>query len=48
LLAMKYPKLDPKFNESLCDISFRVKTECNRENSKLSLPISTRTLIEAS
>jgi len=48
LLAMKYPKLDPKINESLCDISFRVKTECDRENSKLSLPISTRTLIEAS
>jgi MoxR-like ATPase len=47
LLAMKYPKLDPVVNEALCDISFRVRMECERDNSKLSSILSTRTLIEA-
>jgi len=40
-------KLDPKVNEALCDISFRIRMECERENSKLSSTLSTRTLIEA-
>jgi len=40
-------KLDPKVNEALCDISFRIRMECERENSKLSSILSTRTLIEA-
>ena len=40
-------KLDPKVNEALCDISFKIRMECERENSKLSSMISTRTLIEA-
>ena len=47
LLSMKYPHLDPKVNEALCDISFRIRMECERENSKLSSILSTRTLIEA-
>ena len=47
LLAMKYSKLDPQVNEALCDISFRIRMECERENSKLSSTLSTRTLIEA-
>lgn len=47
LLAMKYPDLNPQLNESLCDISFRIRMECERENSKLSSTISTRMLIEA-
>ena len=47
LLAMKYSKLDPQVNEALCDISFRIRMECERENSKLSSILSTRTLIEA-
>ena len=47
LLGMKYPKLDPVVNEALCDISFRIRMECERENSKLSSILSTRTLIEA-
>ena len=47
LLKMKCPHLDPVINEALCDISFRVRMECERENSKLSSIISTRTLIEA-
>ena len=47
LLSMKYPHLDPKVNEVLCDISFRIRMECERENSKLSSILSTRTLIEA-
>jgi MoxR-like ATPase len=47
LLAMKVPYLDPKVNEALCDISFRIRMECERENSKLSSMLSTRTLIEA-
>lgn len=47
LLKMKCPHLDPVVNEALCDISFRVRMECERENSKLSSIISTRTLIEA-
>jgi hypothetical protein len=47
LLSMKVPYLDPKVNEALCDISFRIRMECERENSKLSSILSTRTLIEA-
>ena len=47
LLNIKYPKLDPKDNEALCDISFRIRMECERENSKLSSPIPTRMLLEA-
>ena len=46
LLNIKYPKLDPKVNEALCDISFRIRMECERENSKLSSPIPTRMLLE--
>ncbi len=47
LLAMKYSKLNPQVNEALCDISFRIRMECERESSKLSSTLSTRTLIEA-
>jgi len=47
LLAMKYPELDPKVNEAFCDISFRIRMECERNDSKLSSVLSTRTLIEA-
>jgi len=47
LLAIKVSYLDPKVNEALCDISFRIRMECERENSKLSSILSTRTLIEA-
>jgi len=47
LLAIKVPYLDPKVNEALCDISFKIRMECERENSKLSSILSTRTLIEA-
>ena len=47
LLSMKYPDLNPVTNEALCDISFRIRMECERENSKLSSMLSTRTLIEA-
>jgi len=47
LLHIKYPNIDPKISEALCDISFRIKMECERENSKLSSILSTRTLIEA-
>ena len=47
LLNIKYPNLDPKVNEALCDISFRIRMECERENSKLSSPIPTRMLLEA-
>ena len=47
LLAMKHPELDPKVNEAFCDISFRIRMECERNDSKLSSVLSTRTLIEA-
>ena len=47
LLAMKYPDLEPEINESLCDISYRIRLECQRDTSKLSNVISTRTLLEA-
>jgi len=48
LLSLKFgSKLDPKVNEALCDISFKIRMECERENSKLSSILSTRTLIEA-
>ena len=48
LLSLKFgSKLDPKVNEALCDISFKIRMECERENSKLSSTLSTRTLIEA-
>jgi MoxR-like ATPase len=47
LLNIKYPSLDPKVNEALCDISFKIRMECERESSKLSSTLSTRTLIEA-
>ena len=47
LLNLKYPKLDPKVNEALCDISFRIRMECERENGKLTSPIPTRMLLEA-
>lgn len=47
LLAMKYPDLKPEINESLCDISYRIRLECQRDTSKLSNIISTRTLLEA-
>ena len=47
LLAMKYPDLSSEINESLCDISFKIRMECERENAKLSNVLSTRTLLEA-
>ena len=47
LLNIKYPTLNPKMNEALCDISDKIKIECKRENSKLSSILSTRMLIEA-
>jgi len=47
LLNIKYPNIDPKMNEALCDISDKVKNECKRENSKLSSILSTRILLEA-
>ena len=47
LLSIKHPNLDPKINEVLCDISDKIKKECQRENSKLSSILSTRTLLEA-
>ena len=47
LLAMKFPTLNPTINESLCDISSRIRMECLRDNSKLSSIVSTRTLLEA-
>ena len=48
LLSLKFgSKLDPKVNEALCDISFKIRMECERESSKLSSTLSTRTLIEA-
>tara|TARA_R110000737_G_C14545093_1_gene479714 strand:- start:1005 stop:1349 length:345 start_codon:yes stop_codon:yes gene_type:complete len=47
LLSIKYPELNPKMNEALCDISDKIKTECKRENAKLSSILSTRMLIEA-
>lgn len=47
LLAMKHPDLSSEVNESLCDISFKIRMECQRENAKLSNVLSTRTLLEA-
>jgi Holliday junction resolvasome RuvABC ATP-dependent DNA helicase subunit len=47
LLHMKYPDLSPIMNETLCDISAKVKAECNRDNPKLSNILSTRMLLEA-
>ena len=47
LLSIKHPNLDPKINEVLCDISDKIKKECQRENSKLSSILSTRILLEA-
>jgi len=47
LLSIKYPNLDPKMNEALCDISDKIKLEFKRENAKLSSVLSTRILIEA-
>ena len=47
LLAMKHPDLSSEINESLCDISFKIRMECERENAKLSNVLSTRTLLEA-
>ena len=47
LLHMKCPDLSPIMNETLCDISAKIKAECNRDNSKLSNILSTRMLLEA-
>ena len=47
LLAMKHPDLSSEINESLCDISSKIRMECERENAKLSNVLSTRTLLEA-
>jgi len=47
LLSIKHPSLNPKMNEALCDISDKIKSECKRENAKLSSTLSTRILIEA-
>ncbi len=47
LLAMKHPDLKSELNEALCDISFKIRMECERENSKLSSTLSTRTLLES-
>ena len=47
LLSIKHPSLDPKMNEALCDISDKIKKECQKENSKLSSILSTRILLEA-
>ena len=47
LLAMKHPELNSELNEALCDISFKIRMECERENSKLSSTLSTRTLLES-
>ena len=47
LLAMKHPDLKSEINEALCDISFKIRMECQRENAKLSNVLSTRTLLEA-
>jgi hypothetical protein len=44
---MKHPDLSSEINESLCDISFKIRMECERENAKLSNVLSTRTLLEA-
>ena len=47
LLAMKHPDLKSEINEALCDISFKIRMGCQRENAKLSNVLSTRTLLEA-
>ena len=47
LLNIKFPSLNPKMNEALCDISDKIKTECKREDAKLNSLLSTRMLIEA-
>jgi len=47
LLAMKHPDLKSETNEALCDISLKIRMECQRENAKLSNVLSTRTLLEA-
>ena len=47
LLSIKHPSLNPIMNEALCDISDKIKSECKRENAKLSSTLSTRILIEA-
>ena len=47
LLNMKYPNLNPKMNEALCDISDKIKNECKREDAKLNSILSTRMLIES-
>ena len=47
LLSIKYPKLNPKMNEALCDISDKIKLECKRDSAKLSSILSTRILIES-
>lgn len=46
LLGMKFPNLNAYANEVLCDISDKVKKECQKENAKISSIISTRTLLE--
>ena len=47
LLNIKFPSLNPKMNEALCDISDKIKNECKREDAKLNSLLSTRMLIEA-
>ena len=46
LLSMKYPNLSPVINETMCDISYKIKAELAREDSKISNNISTRMLLE--
>lgn len=47
LLSMKYPELPAEMNEILCELSSKIKIECNSDNPKVTSILSTRTLLEA-
>ena len=47
LLFMKFPDIQAADNETLCDISDKIKKECSSNNPKISSIFSTQTLLEA-
>ena len=47
LASFLQPILGLSIPQLACDISFKIRMECERENSKLSSTLSTRTLLES-
>jgi len=47
LLGIKYPNLNSRMNETLCDISTKIRKEYTSDESKITSSLSTRVLLEA-